>query len=394
VGAILFCATGVSAKNEAETNSMDKEGRKDEERSRRVRKVSAVVAKLSDVATRAGVSTASVSRSINFPETVSEEVRLKVAFAMQELNWIPHGAARALASRRTGIVGAIIPALGHQNFATVIEALQEGLQKGGYTLLLGVSNFSPERELEQARRMVERGVECLVVLGEQHAPKLYSTLEAHNIPCLVLYTTGRGSDRACIGFDNYAASRRLVQYLLDLGHREFGMIAHPAEGNDRIQQRLAAVRETLAEQGRAIRPAHFAAVPMFSLAFGRQGLAEILGARPCPTAILCTNDYLAAGAILEARARGVAVPQDISIAGFDDIELAAHLDPPLTTVRVPDLIMGERAAQHIVSLLRGEAPPPPLEIEAPLIVRGSTGPPPADADRSRVAQPRHGDPGA
>ena len=153
---------------------------------------------------------------------------------------------------------------------------------------------------------------------------------------------------------------------------------HPADGNDRIQQRLAAVRETLAEEGRAIRPAHFAAMPMFSLAYGRQGFARILETPPYPTAILCTNDYLAAGAIVEARARGVAVPQEISIAGFDDIELAAHLDPPLTTVRVPDLEMGERAAQNIVTLLRGEAAPPSFEIEAPLIVRGSTGPPQSD----------------
>ena len=126
----------------AEEYSTGQEGRKLEERSRRVRKANTTAAKLSDVATRAGVSTASVSRAINFPETVSKEVRLKVADAMQELNWIPHGAARALASRRTGIIGAIIPALGHQNFATVIEALAAKVFKKAATRFCSGSRIS------------------------------------------------------------------------------------------------------------------------------------------------------------------------------------------------------------------------------------------------------------
>ena len=180
----------------------------------------------------------------------------------------------------------------------------------------------------------------------------------------------------CIGFDNYAASTRLTEHLLELGHRNFGMIAHDREENDRIQLRIAAVQDTLARSGLAIRPQHFVRVNSRHIASGREGMRQILADDKLrPTALVCTNDYIATGAMIEAKELGLAIPGDLSIVGFDDTDMSAHLDPPLTTARVPSRRMGEEIANYIIGHLENgttECPPP---LEAELIIRNSTAPP-------------------
>jgi LacI family transcriptional regulator len=292
-----------------------------------------------------------------------------------QLNWIPNGAAKALASQRSRTVGALIPTLGHQNFATLVECLQEELTDAGCTLLLGCAAFSAERETQQAAKMIERGVDCIVLLGHSHAPTLYELLAAHKTPYLITYTSGEPGETNCVGFDNYAAFSNLVRHLLDLGHRNFGLIAQSSEGNDRVARRIDAMRDLLAQEGIAVRPQHFISTPNWSLPVGRKAFATVMSHDPKPTAIVCTNDYLAAGALIEAKHSGISVPEDVSIAGFDDIDLSAHLDPPLTTVRVPDREMGREAAKYIISVVNGVMPETPPTLNAELILRKSTAPP-------------------
>lgn len=332
--------------------------------------------RLADVARRAHVSSATVSRVLNEPDLVSEQVRGRVFRAIEELKWIPNGAAKALASARSGTIGILIPTLGHQNFGVLIDALQRALGKEHYTLLLGSVETSPGLRVQQARKMVERGIECLVLIGEAHPPALFDLLDAYRVPCVITYTSGRDARNTCIGFDNYKAAAALTRHLLDLGHRDFGMIAHMVEGNDRIQQRIAGVQDTLAQAGIAIRPQHFAHVDSRFVNSGREGLRRIFAPRQDrPTALVCTNDYIATGAIIEAKSLRIHVPEALSIVGFDDTDMSAHLDPPLTTVRVPSREMGEAVAAYIIAYLssgHAEAPPP---LEAKLIIRQSTAPP-------------------
>jgi LacI family transcriptional regulator len=225
--------------------------------------------------------------------------------------------------------------------------------------------------------MVRSGVECLVIMGEDHPPELYAMLEQRKIFHVIVYTTGGFGHTNCIGFDNYREMARMVRHLLDLGHTSFGLIARTYDRNDRIRHRINAVRDTLAEAGLAVRPQHFKVVPEWTVGCGREGMRAILEAPLRPTAIICTNDYLAFGALIEARVAGLSVPADVSITGFDDIELASHLDPPLTTVHVPAAEMGRTIAGYVVeSLDNGSAPLPP-PVEARLVVRDSTAPPPA-----------------
>jgi LacI family transcriptional regulator len=343
---------------------------------RRPRRLGHAPVRLEDVARLAGVSTASVSRALNAPDLVSTILRERILHAAQELKWVPNGAAKALASLRTRTVGVMIPTLSHQNFATLIEALQHDLAAAHYTLILCCMDATPELRLLQARTLVERGVECLVLVGEAHPDALFDLLRSQNVPYVITYTIGQDPRHTCIGFDNYAASTSLTEHLLELGHRAFGLVAHESPGNDRIQQRIAAVQDTLARSGIAIRPQHFVRVNSRHIASGREGMRKIvLDDRMRPTALVCTNDYIAIGAMIEAKELGLVIPRDLSIVGFDDTDMSAHLDPPLTTVRVPSRRMGEEIARYIIgNLERGTAELPP-PIEAALIIRSSTAAP-------------------
>jgi LacI family transcriptional regulator len=341
----------------------------------RMRRSSQATVKLEDVARLANVSTATASRVINSPNSVTEKTRQRVESAIAQLGWIPHGAAQALASLRTRTIGALIPTLGHQTIATMLESLQQHLGLAGYTLLLGRPDASQERTLDQAAKMVQNGVECLVIMGEDHPPALYAMLEQRRIFHVIVYTVGGFGHTNCIGIDNYGEMAKMVRYLLELGHSSFGVVAANFDHNDRIRLRIHAIRDTLAGEGLAVRPQHFKVVPQWTVGCGREGMRAILAESIRPTAVICTNDYLASGALIEAKASGLVVPADISISGFDDIDFASHVDPPLTTIHVPAVEMGRTIADYVIHALDDGAAPLPPPVEARLIVRASTAAP-------------------
>jgi LacI family transcriptional regulator len=344
-------------------------------RQRRARKRSDGQVKLADVALRAGVSTATASRAINMPSLVSATTRARVDAAIRELNWIPHGAAKALASLRTRTIGVLVPTFGHQTTAAMIEAMQHDLAKADYTLLIGWPDPTLETNAKQAFNMIQRGVECLILVGEDQPDALMQLLDDRGIFYVIAYTSGRQGRKNCIGFDNYLEMSKMTEHLLQLGHRDFGLITRGYSRNDRIRQRIEGVRDTLARQGIAVRPQHFVEVPHFLIGSGREGMQRVMAQPPMPTAVVCANDYLAAGALIEAKAAGLVVPDDVSIVGFDDVELASQLDPPLTTVRVPARAVGHAIARFVLdSLESGHATLPP-RIEAELVIRATTAPP-------------------
>jgi LacI family transcriptional regulator len=346
--------------------------------SKRARKSGANPVRLSDVAQLAKVSPASVSRVFNDPDLVSADLRQRVLRAAQVLNWVPNGAAKALASLRTRTIGVLIPTLSHQNFANLIESLQRHLGKAQYTLILGCIEPDPTMHLQQARKMVERGVDWMVLVGEAQPPALIELLKAHNVPYVMTYTNGRNPENICIGFDNYAAASTITRHLLDLGHTRFGLIAHQFDINDRIQHRIDGVRDTLADAGLGIRPQHFVRADRRHIASAREGFQKVMAdERLRPTAVICTNDYLASGAIIEAHAMGIVVPHDLSIVGFDDIDTSAHLSPPLTTIHIPAQEMGEAVARYILDSINGAETLEVPTLPADLIVRGSTAVPPS-----------------
>jgi len=332
---------------------------------------------LADVARVAGVSTATVSRYLNDPEKVTEKTRARVRAAITQLDWVPNAAARSLVSRRSYTVGAIVPTLEHEKFHQQLQAFQGRLGAEGLAVFVACSSYDPEEGYRLARGMVGRGVDAIALLGDNYPDALFDLLRAKDIPYVVTFGKRAGSDHPCAGFDHARAYEVITRRLLELGHTRFGVIFQSTKLNNRVAARLGAIHATLAENGLALRPPHLALMDNNSnvgrIPFARKSFQQIMSHAPAPTAIICGNDILAIGALLEAEAMGIDVPGTLSISGFDDIEIAAHSRPSLTTVRVPDREMGALAAQYLIDRLAGRNCQPPAMLDVLLVERESTG---------------------
>lgn len=331
--------------------------------------------RLADVARAAGVSLATASRALSEPDLVRAGTRARVREAADLLGYVPHGAARALATRRSRTIGAVFPPVDNPIFAQATEALARELSAAGYTLLLASHDYSPEAELAAARALIERGVDGMVLVGLDRDPALYRMLEQASVPYEITWSIDPEGRHPCVGLGHRLASARITQHLLDLGHTQFAVIAGVTAHNDRARDRLAGVREALGARGIALPPERVVEAP-FAVARGRAACARLLDAAPGFTALVCGNDPLAVGALLECAARGIAVPAALSITGFDDIDLAGELAPGLTTVRVPSAQIGRRAGTRLLARLAGEPVPRIEEVPAPLALRGTSGPAP------------------
>jgi LacI family transcriptional regulator len=335
---------------------------------------------LADVARLAGVSTATVSRFLNEPSKVTARTRAKVQAAIDELDWVPNAAARSLVSRRSYAVGAIVPTLAHEMFHQQLQAFQARLGAEGLAVFVACSSYDPAEGYRQARGMIARGVDALALVGDDYPDALFELLASKGIPYVVTFGKREGSPHPCVGYEHSRAYELITRRLLALGHQRFGVIFQSQQDNSRVQSRLRAIHGTLAKNGLAVRPQHLAVLADnwgTRIPFARQAFRQLMQAEPAPTAIICGNDTLAIGAILEANAMGLDVPGVVSISGCDDIELASQIHPPLTTIRVPDREMGAMAAEYLIDRIAGKSRDCPAMLEASLIERDSVGPVPA-----------------
>ena len=330
---------------------------------------------LDDVARAAGVSTATVSRCLNLPGKVSAQTRDRVMAAVEALGYTPNFGARVMASRRSHTIGAIIPTMENAIFARGLQAFQEELHRLGYTLLVSSNAYRPEIEAEQIRALVGRGADGLLLIGYARDQSVYDYLARQSIPTLLAWAWQAGSTTPAVGFDNRASMRTLADEVLRLGHRRIAMISGVVEGNDRAGERLAGLRESMAAAGLDADALPVIETP-YEIDNGAEAFAALMARTPRPSVVMCGNDVLAVGAMQRAHRMGLSVPGDVSVTGFDDIELARIVSPPLTTVHVPHRDMGRRAAQELIAMVSGESPGRPLKLDSRLELRGSLGPPP------------------
>lgn len=334
--------------------------------------------KLADIARHADVSTATVSRFLNDPGSVRAERAGRVRRAVEALGYVPNGAARALASQRSKTVGAVIPTLDNAIFARGIESFQRALQEFGYTLLLASNNYDLDQEVRQIQALIEKRVDGILLVGRAHRPQVFQRLNKLGIPYLSSWTHDTDESRPTIGFDNREAMRRLTSYLIDIGHRRIGVLAGHTADNDRARERVAGIKDALTAQGLVADPNCYRECD-YRFGDGRQGMRMLMSLKPRPTAVVCGNDVIAAGALLESRSLGLTVPAQVSIIGFDDLPLAKHLHPSLTTARVPAGEMGRRAALHLLARISGKPTAMNEKLDVEIIIRDTTAPPPAEA---------------
>lgn len=326
---------------------------------------------IKDIARHAGVSPATVSRCLNAPERVRPDRRLRVETAIRQLAYVPNPAARALAHGRSRMIGALFPRLNSHLFGSFMGPLQQGLRAHGYTLVVAGSDYDEGVEYEQALSLVNHGVDALLLIGLAHAERTLELVAQRGVPSLFAWCWHPEVNLPQVGFCNRTAAAMVAGYLLDLGHREIAMISGPCAGNDRATDRVEGVRGALRAAGCGFGSERLASA-RFDVHDGARALGKLMRAAIPPTAVICGSDLFAFGALHEARRLGLRVPEDLSVTGFDDTDLAAVVTPPLTTVRTPRREMAERCAAYLLMRLEGAEEPDRIELTAELVVRAST----------------------
>ncbi|PYG33192.1 LacI family DNA-binding transcriptional regulator [Pelagimonas varians] len=329
-----------------------------------------IIPTLDDVAKAAGVSTATVSRCLNTSEKVSERSRLKVMKAVEMLGYTPNFGARAMAAKRTFTIGAIIPTMENAIFARGLQAFQETLYANGYTLLVSSTAYRPDVEAEQIKALIARGADGLLLIGYERDHSIYKYLERRGVPTLIAWAFAQDSALPTIGFDNRASMRALCDKVLDMGHKKIGFISGIIAGNDRASERLQGVKEGM--RARGLDPNDMPVCEStYEIENGANAFETIMQGAYTPTVVMCGNDVLAVGAMQRAHEMGLKVPQDVSITGFDDIELARIVSPQLTTVHVPHREMGSRAAEELTRMVEHVSTGVSCQLDSSLRLRGS-----------------------
>ncbi|WP_029350211.1 LacI family DNA-binding transcriptional regulator [Bosea sp. 117] len=320
--------------------------------------------KIGDVARMAGVSTATVSRVLSNPQIVSAETRRLVEEAIRETGYRLNQAARNLRHRRTGGIVALVPNLANPFFSQILSGIASVLAPAGFNLL--VADTRAEGGASILNYAEPSRADGLIVLdGSLPAEAL-----ARRVPVVLACEWIPGLAAPRVKIDNRAAAMMAVEHLIGLGHRRIAHVAGPP-GNVLTQARLAGTEQALAERGM---PAPLVLPGDFTLASGRRaGEAWLaLPARERPTAVFLASDEMACGFIGEVQHHGVAVPRDVSVIGFDDIELVAHMTPPLSTIRQPREAIGRRAAQRLLDRIGGDDGAEDTILPVELVLRGST----------------------
>ncbi len=304
-----------------------------------------------DVARLAGVSTATVSRVLNSPDRVDVETRRLVNDAVVKLRYVPHGAARALRSHRSRMIGAVVPSFSYALYARTTSAMQAVLDSNGFSLVVAEHHYDLKAELRITEQLLGRGVDALMFVGVDHDPALFTLLKEHGRPYVLTWGVDPMRRHPSIGFDNRAATFEMTRHLIELGHRRFGLLSAVTDGNDRATERGAGVRAALAQAGLTLEP-RFVRYGTIELADAARMMHEILIQQERPTAIIATNDVFAVGAMMACRERGVAIPGEISITGVDNTDLGATQTPPLTSIRTPIVDIGRAAAEQLIARLQ------------------------------------------
>jgi LacI family transcriptional regulator len=241
-------------------------------------------------------------------------------------------------------------------------------------LFLTTSGYDLDVELQQARNLIGRGVDGLVLRGDCHHEALRKLLADNAVPFINVGIYQPDRPYPCVGTDNEGAAHRAASHVIELGHTRIGIVSALQRNNDRASARVSGFQRALAENKIKLRPEWHVEVP-YTLDDAREAARYLLGLKERPTAIVCGNDVIAYGVLLEAERSGFSVPRELSVVGYDDLDWSRHLHPSLTTIQVPTATTWQRAGEYLVRHLAGEQTIMHHEIDYALIVRESTAPP-------------------
>lgn len=326
---------------------------------------------IKDVAREANVSVASVSRALNGNSSVTEDTRRRIVSIASRLRYMPHGAARSLITRRTNTVGALLPDLYGEFFSELIRGIDLAARSRGLHLLVS-SSHGDANEAAAALRAMQGRVDGLLVMSPHvDAGFLHENLP-DSLPVVLMNSDVENTRYSTLNVDNYGGAFAITQHMIKRGHRHVALIAGP-DNNFDAQQRDKGYRAAMAKSAPGVR-FHVIAGD-FTEESGYRAGQELLAENPRPTAVFAANDMMAVGCLYAFTEAGVRVPEDIALAGFDDIPIARYMTPPLTTVRVRIADLGRSALERLASRLdhAAGASASAQTLGYEIVVRGSCG---------------------
>ncbi len=331
--------------------------------------------KIQDVAREAGVSTATVSRALSHPGMVADATREAVLKAVRKTGYRVHQAARNLRRGRTGAIVALVPNIGNPFFSQVLAGIESVAARHGYSVLVADTSRPQNRHEQVSAYQHNDRADGLIVLDGRLALDFGRKKRIDETRPPIVFACEWSDDIAfpSVMIDNRVGARKAIEHLYALGHRKIGHVSGP-QGNVHTQARYEGMREKMRELGLVIRPEWFLNGD-FTLQSGLDASARWLAMREKPTAVFCASDEMAFGFISGLKAGGYGVPDDVSIVGFDDIDISRCFIPALTTIRQPRLEIGTIAANMLIELIASPNEPlaePQCSLPVDLIVREST----------------------
>jgi DNA-binding LacI/PurR family transcriptional regulator len=334
-----------------------------------------------DIAEAAGVSHTTVSRALHDNPLISQEVREHIQLLAREMGYTPNAVAQSLKNKRTHSVGVVVTAIADPFLSRVVRGIEEVAQKAAMSVLLATTYNDPDRELSVVETFHQRRVDGIIVASSRYGVESANRLARVNVPVVLINQQAdtEYEHLHAVSVDDYQGARCAVKFLLDAGHQNIaylGAANRPRSNRLRLQGYLDSMREAGIEP----RPDFIQTAPpehryhSEDVEDGRSMLTGILAAGA--TAVFCYNDMMAIGVLMACRESGIAIPAQLSVIGFDDVELAQYVSPPLTTVHQPKLHLGKVAMRMILGLIDGQPAENNVLLPTQLIMRDSAGSPP------------------
>ena len=319
-----------------------------------------------------GMSTATVSRAFRSPHLVHPKTRERILQVARETEYIYDAAAGDFSRKTSTVIGVLVPTTKRSLFSESLLAIQDKTQEKNFSVIIGNTKYDSAVESHLLKQFQERRVAGMILtgfgLGHQ---KLVEDIIKSGIPCVVIWEKLDSDVISYVGFDNYKAAYSITKYLISLRHRHIGLIIGPYSKMGRTKKRLEGYRAALTDHEIAF-DMSLVVEKDLDLFEGKQGMVRLLSLAKPPTAVFAASDTLAIGALAGAKEMGCRVPDDVSLAGFDNIEFAAYCDPPLTTIRIPAYQMGQLAVRTLLEMIeKGVSETHQYCLETDLIIRDS-----------------------
>lgn len=332
------------------------------------------MAGIKDIANRTGASIATVSRVVNGSGYVSAATRARIEAAIAETGYRPNAGARLIRTARSRMVGLLLPALDLHFFGILAHEAEQALFAGGYRALICSTAEDPAREEDYVATLLAQGVDGVLAISVTEESRAFDRILAAGVPVVGIDRTLPGLSADVVKADHAEGLRIAAEHVLSLGHRRIALVGGPGHSAP-IRERLTGALAALAAAG--VQPVAECIGPTYSFDGFRDLTGAMLDRGLRPTAILATTDIAAIGAIHACTERGLSVPGDVSVTGFDDLPAARYVVPPLTTVAHPCRAIARHAVAVLLARMAGAVPPTPApEVTAlSLVVRGTTAPP-------------------